>query len=673
MMNVLSRRALAWLLVAQAAAVLPLFLTVPKWLPLLWLMMVLWRVQIFRGRWNFPSRGFKYLLSLICVAGLFISYSNPFALQPAVAFLTIAFVLKLGELHARRDGIIIVNIGFVALAANFLFMQSGLTSLFSLCAIAVHLSAWSCFYRLRYIPWLQQLRHASIMVLQALPIMLFLFLFMPRLGTFWHVPLPEGSGKTGFSDTMEPGDIANLIRSDDVSFRVTFTDAHGDVINQMPLSSNLYWRGIVLDYFDGRKWIRTPDRFVDDARRIYNHKAKAVLPNSLLEGSDSYYEVILEPHNQRWLFGLAAPVSVESNTNELTITNSLLLLSQREVTSRMQYAVKSHLFGSVFPAELPYIERIKYLQLPKSGNAQASLLASQWWRDVDEDIDAYIDNVFAYYQASFVYTLQPPRLGKDSVDDFLFQSQRGFCEHFASSFVFLMRSVGIPARIVLGYQGGEINPQDDYLIVKQSDAHAWAEVWRENLGWQRVDPTGAVAPSRIEQGLTESLPEEDQRVRDGLFGMSGHNVAWLNNVRLKMDGMSYAWHRWVLGYDEDERSALVKRWFGSNEPWMVALVLLLGGACIILSYFILTSFSRRKTYTHLASKYYARHLTKLAKLGFVKAPNETPTCFARRVARQKPNWRKGLFHIAVLHDTIIYAGNEKKINALARAVRHFPR
>lgn len=671
MNNVLSRNALAWLLVAQALAVLPLLFSVPKWLPFLWLAMVYWRVQIFRGRWGFPTRIIKYTLSLVCVVSLFLSYSNPFALEPAVAFLTVAFVLKLGELHERRDGIIIINIGFIAIAANFLFMQSAFSALFALCVIAVHIAAWSGFYRLRTVTWQNQIQHALSIVLYALPVMVLLFLVMPRLGTFWNVPLPQGAGKTGFGDTMSPGDLTNLIRSSEVSFRATFTDKAGDIVDNIPASQHLYWRGIVLDSFDGRQWRRTETPLRKNPK-FYGHIAKAAILNKLEKPDDErYYDIIVEPHNQPWLFSLAAPVFVESKANRVIITDNSLILSNRDVVSRIQYSVKSLSYHSVLPAELTNIERTQYLQLPTQGNDLAREQAQAWYTQ-ESNVDAYIKRVLGNYQATFIYTLQPPKLGENSVDDFLFKTQRGFCEYFASSFVFLMRAAGIPARVVLGYQGGKVNPNSNYLIVRQSDAHAWAEVWREGKGWQRVDPTAAVAPSRIEYGLNESLTEEDRFIRNGLFGVSSQDVAWLNYLSLKMDSMNYSWHRWVLNYDEEGQKSLLQRLFGSSAPWVIAIAIIVGSVTTVLLYFLVTMISRRKIYDSETSKYYARHLLALEKLGFIKTPDETPMVFAQRVAKEEPKLGKYLYRIAVLHNNITYAGNNTYVNDFIKAVRHFP-
>lgn len=671
MNNVLSRNALAWLLIAQALTILPLLFTVPKWLPFLWVAMVYWRVQIFRGRWGFPSRIVKYTLSLMCVVGLFLSYPNPFALEPAVAFLAVAFVLKLGELHERRDGIIIINIGFIAIAANFLFMQSALAAFFALCVIAVNIASWSGFYRLRTVTWQNQIRHALSIVLCALPVMVLLFLLMPRLGTFWNVPLPQGAGKTGFGDTMSPGDLTNLIRSSEVSFRATFTDAAGDIIDNIPAPQHLYWRGIVLDSFDGRQW-RRAERRPRKNQKFYGHIAKAAILNKLEKPDDErYYDVVVEPHNQPWLFSLAAPVLVESKANRVTITDNSLVLSNRNVVSRIQYSVKSLLYRSVLPAELENTERAHYLQLPAKGNALARKQAEAWYAE-ENTVDAYIKRVLNNYQATFIYTLQPPKLGENSVDDFLFQTQRGFCEYFASSFVFLMRAAGIPARVVLGYQGGEVNPNSNYLIVRQSDAHAWAEVWREDKGWQRVDPTAAVAPSRIEHGLNESLTEEDRFMRNGLFGVNSQDLAWLNYLSLKMDSMNYSWHRWVLNYDEEGQKSLLQRLFGSSAPWVIAIAIIAGSVVAVSLYFVVTMISRRKIYDSETSKYYARHLLTLEKLGFMKAPDETPMAFAQRVAKEKPTLEKYLYRIAALHNNIAYAGNNKYVSDFIKAVRNFP-
>lgn len=672
MKPVLSRNALAWLLVAQAVAVVPLFFVLPKWLPGLWVVMVFWRVQIYRGAWPFPSRVFKYVLSFSCIAGLIFSYSNPLALEPAVAFLAVSFVLKLAELHERRDGFIIINIGFVAIAASFLFFQSVFITIFSTIAVCVHLAAWSCFYRLRSVHWFKQLSQATIMVAQAFPVMVILFLVLPRLGSFWHVPLPEGSGTTGFGDTMSPGDLSNLIRSNKVAFRVSFDQASQNNEVVKPSQNDLYWRGLVLDYFDGRKWIRTTDIARNDSHRGYGKTAFANVPQRQnLESNRIKYEVILEPHGQSWLFGLSVPQLVSSRTLNMNVTKDALIRSHRKVTSRSQYIVNSSLYGDTYPADLSYVERIQYLQLPKEGNDKARQMAEKWKEQVHSD-EAFIQRALAFFNSSFTYTLQPPLLGKAPVDEFLFDTQRGFCEHFSSSFVFLLRAAGIPARVVVGYQGGEFNTRDEYLIVRQSDAHAWVEVWSEPDGWRRVDPTAAVAPSRIELGLREALSTEDSGVLSGLFGLDSQSFLLLKTLRLRIDGIGYAWDRWIFGYDSQAQKAFLRKWFGSSAPWLIVIVFACVGGVFLFFYIFVTQLTRRKSYASSVEKYYAKHLNQLEKYGYIKQPGETPARFARRIAKLKPAWSKGLYRIAVLHDSVMYAGRNSRITHFIKAVRRFP-
>jgi protein-glutamine gamma-glutamyltransferase len=276
--------------------------------------------------------------------------------------------------------------------------------------------------------------------------------------------------------------------------------------------------------------------------------------------------------------------------------------------------------------------------------------------------------VLQHYNASFRYTLQPPLLGQESVDEFLWETQAGFCEHFASSFVFFMRAAGIPARVVVGYQGGEYNPLENYYAVRQREAHAWAEVWLPERGWVRVDPTAAVAPERIEQGVDFSLDEEDVQLLGNSFVS---DISLLNTLRLRWEGFNYLWSRWVLGYNAETQGSLFERWLGGVDIWRIALFVLASGALILGVIVLFLLWGQRRRYRYPADRYYQLYCNKLARLGFSRQSGEAPRDFAQRVIHLRPDLSKPINSITELYEWASYAGNQAALIDLRRAVANF--
>ena len=455
---------LLWLLVAQGVVILPLLVRLPFWLWGVWLGAMVWRWQIYAGKWRFPSGVIKMLLGGLCVGGLVASYQGRVGVEPMVGFLVSAFVLKLLELRSRQDGLLLVFIGFIAVGTQFLFAQSMGAALYACIACAVLIAAWQTIYLTRHSTPKAKLMAGTILLVHSLPFMVVLFVVMPRLGPLWHVPLPKGAGATGFSDTLAPGDLGKLVKAGGTAFRVTFNQAP-------PAIAELYWRGLALDTFDGRSWQLDPqwDLNVRQARK----------PLGL--GHLTEYSIMLEPHQYRWLFTLAEPIRVDSPQGRITITADGLIAAQDVVMSRMQYTLVSAPPEQLEWPKMSPQERRRWLQLPEDSNPQAKNLA-QSLRAQNLSVQQIINKVLTLFHEQFYYTLEPPVLGKHSVDEFLFSSRRGFCEHFASSFAFLMRAAGVPARVIVGYQGGTFNSLENYWQVSQSDAHAWVEVWLGRQG-----------------------------------------------------------------------------------------------------------------------------------------------------------------------------------------------
>lgn len=647
----LVRDKLAWLLAMQAALIVPLLINLPFWLWLVWAMAALWRTLMFRGRWGAPGSLIKTLLALVCAGGLFASYAGKTGTEAMVGLLVCAFSLKLLEVNSARDAQLLVFIGFIITATQFLFSQTPLAALYGIFCVVLLLASWRSLYLTQVQASALRLRRGAAILLHALPVMLVLFIVIPRLGPLWAIPNQQ-MAKTGFSDSLSPGDLGNLALNRAPAFRVEFAD-------QPPPASQLYWRGLVLDSFDGRRWYMR-DNWGITPRAAEN---PANLKRELFD-----YSIIVEPHGQPWLFSLMTPQSVSNTGNSIRITADSLLMNRIPVAQRMRYQVSSALQIDWSQApQLNSVQRDQYTRLPRNSNPQTRALA-QSWRDQKISDEQIIERALALFNREFSYTLQPPLLGEHSVDEFLLASKRGFCEHFASSFSFLLRAAGIPSRVVVGYQGGSWNPVENYLLVSQSDAHAWTEVWIDGKGWQMIDPTAAVAPNRIEQGMDEALNPGDQQ----LIASRWRSSQLLYNLQLRWDAATYSWQRWVLNYDSEAQQGLLTRLLGGTETWRIALWLiglgLIGAA--VAAWVILRSLKAPLLRPEIQA--INKLERKLVQLGYQRKAGETLGNFVQRVGYSEPQLKQGLSRIAQLFEFVAYQNKQTQLPELERAIRQFP-
>lgn len=657
----IKRTTLGWLLAAQGVAILPLFIYLPLWVPVVWLATLAWRIQIFRGAWPFPGNTQKFILGILCIAGLLFSYGGTMGVEPLVAFLVISFVLKLVEVKSRVDALQIIYVGFVAIAAQFLFFQTVFIALYGILSVVFLLAAWNCIYRTNADSIKRQLKTSSLLLVQSLPLMLLLFIVLPRAGTLWSVPVPQSSGKTGFSDTMSPGDFSQLSQSREVAFRVTFEQSDE---SKIPPRRDWYWRGLVLDRFDGRNWQRDPRS--DFIRQSVDEGAPGFWRLQLPENAALLeYKVMLEPHLQQWLFTLMAPMDVDWGGPRLYFGDQYLVFSSQPVAARSQYRAISTLDYQAHPMSISEFTRRQNTFIPNDSNPRSVVLSEQWRAENLSD-QAIIERALQMYRASFTYTLQPPALGDNATDAFLFDTQRGFCEHFASSFVVLMRAAGIPARVVVGYQGGELSPVENYVIVRQSDAHAWAEVWLENQGWTRVDPTAAVSPSRIERGLRDSVSGEERNLINPIFSGS-----FANYIQMRLDAFSYSWHQWVLGYDTRTQQGLFERIFGGTQVWRIAGGFGLAVSLMLLIYYLMLTRGGKPQFSSEEARLFGRLLSRLKRRGYQMKAGETPLQFAERIQISEPHWGKEVVDLTQLFVAIAYSGQNSRMEEFRRKLRKF--
>ncbi|MEM1143576.1 MAG: DUF3488 and transglutaminase-like domain-containing protein [Pseudomonadota bacterium] len=637
----LPRGALAWIIVAQALLLVPHVPHIPLWVVAVYLCAFAWRVQAFRGRMELPGRWVKVVMAVAVAGGVVLSYGSLLGLEPMVAYLLTSFALKLTEMNTRKDAYVVVFLGYFVCLVGFLFTQDLLLVVYSLILVWVLTAALISVHRRS--ASLRDMRHLKLsatMLMQAFPLMLVLFFLFPRIPPLWVVPLKSHSAKTGMSDRLQPGDVSRLSQSDEVAFRASFE-------GEIPPKNELYWRGLVMSALDESGW-RT--------LRYYEVPAsERVKPRVDTIGPRIDYSVILNPTQQNWLFSLRHAQSKKPGIMNLADHR---LYSAVIVESKLLYDVSSWPEAILDPTLSEWRREIE-TQLDPVSNPRTRALARSLWQDsVIGQTDllrgelgtrAFVNTVLSYFRENaFFYTLQPPRLAdSDSMDDFLFNSRRGFCEHYAYAFAVMMRSVGVPTRVVGGYLGGEINPVNRTVIVHQFDAHAWNEVWIEGEGWVRVDPTAAVSPDRILYGLEQAVAAEGSFLSDTpLSPLRFRGVDWVNSLRLRYDALTYRWQSWVVGFDGRGQESFLRDVLGGVSV-RKSITVLLGTGVLTMAMVSAFLLWRRKPplRTGFAAELY-RFQQMLYRRGLAQVAGESS---AQMTVRAQAHWPKHAAELSALH------------------------
>lgn len=653
------RPALFWLLATQAAMALLQAGQLPPWLLGAGALVFGWRILIYRGRGRYPGRWAKTALVVLCGGAIVAEYGQVHGLEPMVTLLWCGFLLKLLEMHQRRDALILVCLGYFVAASHALFDQSPVGALAMLTgALLVTTALAALFQRSEGGHW-RPLRTAGLLLLEAVPLMLMLFLVMPRLGSLWTVPRTSPQGTLGLSDQLAPGDIGELGASDALAFRVEFS-------GKPPPRKELYWRALVLSEFDGRRWSRADWGYPGGVQPRRGGKPPQPWEQSVERlGDPIAYNLIAEPSGKTWLFGLETPVPAAP---EVMLNGDLTLSRDTPLVSRWTYRARSWPTHRVAAAGLSPTQREWETALPGTANPRTRAEAVRWRAAAASDA-AYIAEVLNLYRRGHIYSLKAPLLGADAVDEFLWDSKRGFCEHFASSFAFLMRAAGIPARVVVGYQGGEYHPDASYLMVHQYDAHAWTEVWLAERGWVRVDPTLAVAPERVELSVSELLDMRDGLLADSpLAGAGRGGASWRSRLRLQLDYYDYLWAKWVLAY-ELRQEQLLHGWLGGWDPWRLGLFVLAVGGFALLPVLIGQLRLGRQPPRPPLERLFRRFARRLAKRGVMRRVGEGPRSLAARVAREQPALAARATAIAGQLEQGLYGGSIPPLPKLRRQIR----
>ncbi len=631
-MQRLDTRQIGWLGLLLLAVQLPQITYMPAWVGLGGIAFVLFRLALLRpGATRFERRvgqAPSYVLALVALGtatGISESFGYFLGRDPCVAFLYVLVGIKYIEARTPRDGTLLVCLASFLAITPFFYDQSLLSALAVMPALVLLASSLQWLappvgLRSPVMRLADPLRRSLRLLVEGVPLALLLFVFFPRVSApLWGLPA-DFTGKTGLTDHLAPGTISELILSDAVAFRVDFAGT-------APASPLRYWRGPVFSLYDGAQWV---PRTADESRVLAR---PGVTPTIA-------YTVTLEPNFKTSLFALDLPASLprladpgaEDTTTELaTLTSDQQLVSRSIITQPVRYTQVSALRAS-YPAAsgaAGELERANNLALPP-GSPRTHRFARELRARYPDDATLVRAVLQWLHDEPFTYTLAPPRLTRDPVDQFLFDTRRGFCEHFASSFVVLLRAAGIPARVVTGYQGGQVNPSGGYLIVRQSDAHAWAEAIIDGQ-WQRLDPTAAVAPSRIEGGLGAALPQ-DARVPL----LARMERGWFTSVQLAWDAINYDWRRHVVGFSYAEQQSLWRYW--RMDDWAAWRFVLLGAALTtvwgggLLLWFRLRQYQRDDRVAALWNALCRR----LARAGLPREPHEGPLAYAARAAARWP-------------------------------------
>jgi protein-glutamine gamma-glutamyltransferase len=657
----LAQSSLLRLLAVLALVVSPHLFRMPPWIGGMVVALGAWRGLAAWRQWPLPPKWLKVVLVILAIGVHGMTYGRVNGQHAGSALLVVMLALKLTEMQSRRDVLVVVALCYFTMLTHFLFSQELWTILYlALCSVSVTAVLVEANHPGAALSPRVTLKIGAAMVALALPLMVALFVLFPRVpGPLWGLPADAGAARSGISDTLSPGDISRLIQSDSVAFRVVFRGAP-------PPPRQLYWRGPVLSYFDGRRW-SAPFKG-DDYFRLFDPVTRLQAfgqPQAEVAGAPVPYEIMLEPHRQNWLFALDLPDPRQLPPGT-QLTGYHQLLVRQLVKEKMRFELVSHPDYRL-DAELSEQWQRSARRLPSDRNPRAQALARQWRAEGLDDGQVVDQALRLFRTQEFFYTLEPPALGADMVDEFLFETRRGFCEHYASSFTVLMRAAGIPARVVVGYQGGEYNEVGEYWVVRQADAHAWSEVWLPGRGWVRVDPTAAVAPNRVESGVSEALASSEL---PGFLRRRG--LSTFDFVRLRAsvawDYVNVAWDRWMIGFNPEVQLALLARFgLGDWQRMILALTVAITALMGLVGLLALRQ-ARIAVPKDDALRLWRAATRLLARQGLPQGSAEGPRDYAARVARERPELAQAVARLARAYVDVRYLDERPRAAELAAAL-----
>jgi transglutaminase-like putative cysteine protease len=657
------------LLLGLFLVLIPHFSHLPLWLSIVSSGLVFWRACYELQLCKIPGKLILFLLTIMLLVGIVFSYHTLIGRNAGSAMLLGLLCLKLFEIKSYRDVSIIINLALFSIVINFLFNQSipvAFTMLLALIFLFTALISFQHDYKkLNKIQPVsidvirssekQHFKLAFKMLTQAIPFAIVLFILFPRVNSpLWGLPEDAFSATTGLSDQMSPGRISQLSNNTSVAFRVKFESS-------VPAPDKLYWRGPVMWNFDGYNWSSPSNERLTISGFTFSGL-----------GEKYSYAITLQPHNNYWMFALDLPSTLPKQSR---FSANMQLLSTSLIQKLKRYEINSYT-RYILPA-YKQIPLQRYLQLPVSNSNESDSLLYKSKKLISKLKDSSnpentVNNVLNYFATQdFYYSRTPPLLYDDPVDEFLFDTKRGYCEHYASSFTVLMRLAGIPSRVITGYQGGEINPIDNYMTLRQSDAHAWSEVFLGNKGWVRVDPTAAIPPGNIEN------TEDAIRLNSNLKKPAGlYKSSWLSKqmkqMRFALDAVNNRWNQWVLGYDSKRQKAFFAAigipeitWQGLSQLLFSILAVLTG----ILAFIVFSNQSNKKNEIQI---YYFKFLKKLKRYNLIKNDAEGADDFCQRVIVKLPQQKHTIEKITLLYQQLRYEKyNEEQLTIFKKKIKYF--
>jgi transglutaminase-like putative cysteine protease len=628
------------ILFAVIMVLLPLIPNIPLWLSLLCFLLITWRLLHDLGYAPLPGRIVRFILILMGLSAIVFSFYTLFGRTAGSAFLALLLCMKLLEMHNQRDQMVTIFLACFMVVLGFLFSQSFFTGIYMIFeAIILSTAMISINHRpASYVSYLtiykSYFRLASRMILLAAPLSLLLFVLFPRVpGPLWGLPEDVASATTGLSEEMSPGRISQLSDNDSVAFRVKFKDA-------IPEPSELFWRGPVFWRFNGVRWDAPKSKVTLRLETEYEKFGPAV-----------DYTLTLEPHQQRWLFALDMPAILPSKSR---MTTELQILSLRVIDKVTRYEMRSYTHYRIEP-DMPH-DLQRYLTLPPNIAPRSQQLIQTWLGDTP-DKNQLVQKALHYFRdKEFYYSRNPPLLFDDPVDEFLFQTRRGYCEHYASAFTIMMRQAGIPARVVTGYLGGEMNPLSDYMIVRQSDAHAWSEIWLKGQGWLRMDPTSMVPPERIEN-TADLIQRQSQDSRQQQLIELGWLGQSFRQTRYAWDAVNNRWNQWIIGFNETRQMALLSSLGMPDITWRgmtTLLFALMAGVLLVFTFYL---FRGSKKQPDRVTRLYQHFEAKVVPLGFSKRGYESAKAFSARIKGAREDLAYEVDNITFLYNKLRYTAH----------------
>ena len=651
------RRPLLWLAAALLFTLPPMFGSLATWVPCLFLITLAMKFWMEPKGYRLRSTTWKLILAAVTLAAIFSSYGSLKGIEPGVSLLVVLMSLKILEAHTAREFQVMVMMAWVLCLCGFFLSQDFAIALCLLAAFALLLVALIQFHRGSSPGALwPPLGATGKLLAQAAPLVVLLFLLFPRINTgFRFEILGAGSAASGFSDRLSPGSIASLANSSEIAFRGEFPD--GKTRPPGPM----YWRGVVMWHCEGMEW-RAPY-----APASISHSAR-----QSRSGKTMRQWITIAPHRAHWMFALDRPFQAPPGA---TLARGDYLWSVQSIRKARRYEVISS--PEVTGKELQLHERKEALELPASISPAVRELAQSWIAQ-NSNPRATVNSALQFFRTQgFRYSLSPGEYKKNDLDQFLFHRRVGFCEHYAASFATLMRLAGIPARVVVGYLGGEYNDLGRFFLVRQADTHAWCEVWLPDSGWTRVDPTSVVAPGRAGLDLNTFLA---RRIASGeietgrsAFVTQLTGSAIFTNLRLTWETLNYEWDTRILGFDADvQESLLASVGIANRGPFLLITEILVVLAVLLVIY---AGWMQLRTHSRVdrVKSLYERFCRKAARLGVRRNPWEGPSDFSRRAAQLLPNESERIRQISNTYIALRYSPESDAIilGRFANEVRAF--